>query len=78
MEKNCEKLAKKNSDQKKHSKEKLINCMTNGKDTIIRLIVELIKKTSYKMSQYFPKPFRRFRGNIIGKLIFQIMQQKLS
>ena len=52
--------------------------MTNGKDTIIRLIVELIKKTSYKMSQYFPKPFRRFRGNIIGKLIFQIMQQKLS
>ena len=30
-----------------------------------------------KMSQYFPKPFRSFRGNINLKLFFQIMQQKL-
>ena len=27
---------------------------------IIRLIVGLIKKTLYKMSQYFPKPYRTF------------------
>ena len=32
---------------------------------IIHLIVALIKKTLYKkMSQYFPKPFRSFGGNI--------------
>ena len=38
--------------------------MSNGKDTTIYLIVGLIKKTLYKMSQYFPKPFRSFGGNI--------------
>ena len=27
-----------------------------GKDMIIHLIVGLIEKTLYKMSQYFPKP----------------------
>ena len=31
---------------------------------IIRLIVGLIKKTLYKMSQYFPKPYEPFGGNI--------------
>ena len=31
--------------------------MLNGKGMIIHLIVGLIKKISYKMSQYFPKPF---------------------
>ena len=29
-------------------KKKVLNCMSNGKDMIIRLIVGLIKKTSYK------------------------------
>ena len=29
------------------------------------------------MSQYFPKPFRSFRGNIKVKVDLQIMQQKL-
>ena len=38
--------------------------MTSGKDTTIHLTVGLIKKITYKMSQYFPKPFRSFRGNI--------------
>ena len=38
--------------------------MSNGKAMIIRLIVRLIKKTLYKMSQYFPKPSDRFGGNI--------------
>ena len=31
---------------------------------IILLIVGLIKKTSYKMSQYFPKPYEPFGGDI--------------
>ena len=31
---------------------------------IILLIVGLIKKTLYKMSQYFPKPYEPFGGNI--------------
>ena len=31
---------------------------------IILIIIGLIKKTLYKMSQYFPKPFEPFGGNI--------------
>ena len=31
---------------------------------IIHLIVGLIKKTLYKMSQYFPKPYEPFGGDI--------------
>ena len=31
---------------------------------VILLIVGLIKKTLYKMSQYFPKPYEPFGGNI--------------
>ena len=31
---------------------------------IIHLIVGLIKKTLYKMSQYFPKPYEAFGGDI--------------
>ena len=30
--------------------------MSNGKNMIIMLIVVLIKKILYKISQYFPKP----------------------
>ena len=30
----------------------------------IHLIVGLIKKTSYKMSKYFPKPYEPFGGDI--------------
>ena len=44
MKKNCKRLIKKNSGQKKCSKEKAINYMLNGKVTIIRLIVGLTKK----------------------------------
>ena len=32
------------------------DCMTNVKDTIIRLIVGLIQKDIVKMSEYFPEP----------------------
>ena len=42
--------------------------MSNGKDTVIHLKVGLIKKTSCKVSQYFPKSFRSFGGNIIVKI----------
>ena len=31
---------------------------------IILLIARLMKKTLYKMSQYFPKPHNRFSGNV--------------
>ena len=31
---------------------------------IVLLIVALIKKTFYKMSQYFPKPYEPFGGDI--------------
>ena len=48
MKKNCKKLVKKNLEQKKYLKEKAINCISNGKDMIIHLIVRLIKKTVYK------------------------------
>ena len=42
--------------------------MSNGKDMIIVLIVGLIKRPCIKMSQYFPKPFRSFGGNINVKV----------
>ena len=35
---------------------------------IIYLIVGLIKVIQYKMSQYFPKPFRNFEENINVKI----------
>ena len=41
---------------------------SNGKGMIVALIVGLIKKTFYKMSQYFPKLFRSFGGNINVKV----------
>ena len=42
--------------------------MSNGKVMIIHLIVGLIKKTLYKMSQYFPKPYEPFGGDINVKV----------
>ena len=46
--KNCKKLVKKNSEQKKYLKEKWVNCTSNGKGMILQLIAGLIKKVSYK------------------------------
>ena len=37
---------------------------------IIHLIVGLIKKALYKMSQYFPKPYKSFEGNVKFELDF--------
>ena len=48
MKKNCKKLVKKNLEQKKYLKEKVINCISNGKNIIIHLIVGSMKKTLYK------------------------------
>ena len=42
--------------------------MSNGKVMIIHLIAGLIKKTLYKMSQYFPKPYEPFDGDINVKV----------
>ena len=53
-EKELQKLVKKNSEQKKYLKEKVINCMSNGKDI--------------RPCQYFPKPFRSFGGDINVKI----------
>ena len=41
--------------------------MSNGK-FIIHLIAGLIKKALYKMSRYFPKPYRTFGGEINVKV----------
>ena len=38
--------------------------MYSGKVMIILSIAGLMKKTLYKMSQYFPKPYEPFGGNI--------------
>ena len=54
----------------------MINRMSSGKVTTIHLTVGLIKKISYKMSQYFPKPFRSFRGNIKVKVGFSNYAKK--
>ena len=42
--------------------------MLNGKAMIIHSVVGLIKKTLYKMSQYFLKPYKSFGGNINVKV----------
>ena len=42
--------------------------MSNGKVMIIHLISGLIKKAVYKISQYFPKPYESFRGDINVKV----------
>ena len=44
-EKEFKKIVQKNLEQKKYLKEKVIYCMSNGKDIKIHLIVGLIKKT---------------------------------
>ena len=38
--------------------------MSNGQVMIIHLIVGLIRKTLYKMNQFFPKPYRNFGGDV--------------
>ena len=42
--------------------------MSHGKVMIIHLIIGLIKKSFYKMVQYFPKQFEPFGGDINVKV----------
>ena len=42
--------------------------MSNGKGMIVVLMIGLIERSCIKMSQYFPKPFRIFGGNINVKV----------
>ena len=42
--------------------------MSNGKDMIIHLIAELIKRHCIKMSQYSPKPYEPFGEDINVKV----------
>ena len=42
--------------------------MWNERAIIIHLIVGLIKKTFYKMSHYFPEPYRAFVRDINFKV----------
>ena len=46
--KELQKISQEKLEQKKYLKEKVINCISNGKGMIIQLIVGLIKKISYK------------------------------
>ena len=66
MEKKFKKQIKNNFEYKKYLKERVINCTSNGKRMIVLSIVELIKNTFN--SQYFPKTFRSFGGNINVKV----------
>ena len=51
--------------------------MSNGKDIIIHLIIELFKKIFYEISHYFPKPYEPFGGDINVNVDLSNMQQKL-
>ena len=48
-EKELQKPSQKNLEQKNYLKEKVINCMSNGKNKIIHLAVALIKNTLNKI-----------------------------
>ena len=52
--------------------------MSNGKDMIIHLIVELIKRAFHKNeSIFFLNRLEVLKEILTSKLIFQMMQQKL-
>ena len=51
--------------------------MSNGEDTIIHLIVGLIKKALYETNQYFLSRLEDLEEISMFKLIYQIMQQRL-
>ena len=63
-EKESQKANPKELEQGKYLKENETSYISNRKDMIIHLIVGLVLKTLYKMSQYFPKPCTSFGGNI--------------
>ena len=52
--------------------------MLNEKVMVIHLIIGLIKKTMYKMSQYFSKPYKYFERNVKVELDFSSYLTKLD
>ena len=66
--KELQKINQKEFRTEKVIKRKEISYMLHGKAVIIHLIAVLIKKTLYKMSQYFPKPYDRFGRDINVKV----------
>ena len=70
MKNNYKSLTNKYLGQKKQSRKKAIGYMSNGKVMIVQSIAGLIKKTKcnsidcIKMSQYSPKPYGPFGGDI--------------
>ena len=67
-EKELQKTNQKEFRIKKVLKRKGDNLYVKWKVIIIHLIVGLIKKILYKMSQYFPKPYEPFGGDINVKV----------
>ena len=63
-EKELQKTNQKEFRIEKVIKKKEIIYMSNGKVMTIHLILGMIKKTLYKISQYFPKPYDSFGGDI--------------
>ena len=65
MKMNCKRLIKKNSKQKKYLRKKVISYIYvtwKGYDNSFNSWID--KKTLYKMSQCFPKPYKSFDGDI--------------
>ena len=60
MKKNCKKTNQEEFRIEKVLQEKEISYMSNGKAVMIHLIAGLLKKTLYKRSQYFSKPYEPF------------------
>ena len=54
--------------------------MLNGKAMIIHSVAGLLKKTLYKMSQYLPKPYETFGGDINIKfdLLKELILEELT
>ena len=76
IKKKCRKQIKKKIRIEKVIKRKWKKYLSNGTTMIIHLTAGLIKKTFYKMIQYFPKPYDRFGGDMNIKLIYVTLQQK--
>ena len=66
--------------KKSNQKEREISYMLNGKAMIIHSVVGLLKKTLYKMSQYLPKPYETFGGDINIKfdLLKELILEELT
>ena len=77
-EKELQKTSQEKFRIEKHLEEKVINCMSNGKDMIIDLIVGLIKNSLYKNKPVLSKNCLDILGEILtSRLNFLVMQQKL-